>query len=311
MKVTVIGAAGGIGQPLSLLLKTGLPSGVRLSLYDVVPSTPGVAMDLSHVPTDVSISGWTGEDLPKALEGADVVMICAGLARKPGMTREDLLQKNADIVAGLIRAFANYCPKAMLLVGTNPVNTIVPLAARILEKAGCYDPRRLLGATMLDTVRAESFIFEKTGAAPDSYHVPMICGHSDNTIVPLLSKLSMLADKPGLRHEISEHICKAGTEVVQAKAGAGSATLSMAFASCRTLLAMVQGLSGSSDAIVNSFVDHERFGVRFFAQQVRFGKQGIEEFLPLPELDAYEQELLSSALPYLAKDVEAAATITI
>ena len=75
MKVAVLGAAGGIGQALALLLKTQLPSGSELSLYDIAPVTPGVAVDLSHIPTAVKIKGFCGEDATPALEGADIVLI--------------------------------------------------------------------------------------------------------------------------------------------------------------------------------------------------------------------------------------------
>ncbi len=68
---------------LALLLKTQLPSGSELSLYDIAPVTPGVAVDLSHIPTDVKIKGFSGEDATPALVGADVVLISAGVARKP------------------------------------------------------------------------------------------------------------------------------------------------------------------------------------------------------------------------------------
>ena len=61
MKIAVLGAAGGIGQPLSLLLKTQLPAGCDLALYDVAPFTPGVAVDLSHIPSDVNVEGFNGD----------------------------------------------------------------------------------------------------------------------------------------------------------------------------------------------------------------------------------------------------------
>ena len=101
MKVAVIGAAGGIGQALALLLKNNLPAGSDLALYDIAPVTPGVAVDLSHIPTPVSIKGFSGEDPTPALEGADVVLISAGVARKPGMDRSDLFNVNAGIVRSL------------------------------------------------------------------------------------------------------------------------------------------------------------------------------------------------------------------
>ncbi|MFR4488310.1 MAG: lactate/malate family dehydrogenase, partial [Escherichia coli] len=149
MKVAVLGAAGGIGQALALLLKTQLPSGSELSLYDIAPVTPGVAVDLSHIPTAVKIKGFSGEDATPALEGADVVLISAGVARKPGMDRSDLFNVNAGIVKNLVQQVAKTCPKACIGIITNPVNTTVAIAAEVLKKDGVYDKNKLFGVTTL------------------------------------------------------------------------------------------------------------------------------------------------------------------
>ncbi|WP_425532620.1 lactate/malate family dehydrogenase, partial [Stenotrophomonas maltophilia] len=71
-------------------------------LYDIAPVTPGVAADLSHIPTQVRVKGFAGEDPSPALKDADVVLISAGVARKPGMDRSDLFNVNAGIVRNLI-----------------------------------------------------------------------------------------------------------------------------------------------------------------------------------------------------------------
>jgi len=84
-KVCVLGMAGGIGQPLSLLLKLN-PRVTALTGFDVAPFTPGVGVDLSHCSSNSSCVGYTGDNLHKALEGSDVVVIPAGVPRKPGMT---------------------------------------------------------------------------------------------------------------------------------------------------------------------------------------------------------------------------------
>ena len=86
--VAVLGASGGIGQPLSLLLKLN-PEVTDLRLYDI-RLAPGVAADISHVNTPAKTSGYAPEELEKALEGAEVILIPAGVPRKPGMTRDDL-----------------------------------------------------------------------------------------------------------------------------------------------------------------------------------------------------------------------------
>ncbi len=104
------------------------------SLYDIAPVTPGVAVDLSHIPTAVKIKGFSGEDATPALQGADVVLISAGVARKPGMDRSDLFNVNAGIVRNLIEQVAKTCPKACIGIITNPVNTTVAIAAEVLKK---------------------------------------------------------------------------------------------------------------------------------------------------------------------------------
>ncbi|KAF9155822.1 malate DEHYDROGENASE, NAD-dependent, partial [Mortierella sp. AD010] len=141
-KVAVLGAAGGIGQPLSLLLKQS-PLISHLSLYDIV-NTPGVAADLSHINSNSKVTGHIPADkdgLKEALVGCDVVVIPAGVPRKPGLTRADLFNTNASIVRDLASACAEHCPKAHILVIANPVNSTVPIVAEVFKKAGVFDPK--------------------------------------------------------------------------------------------------------------------------------------------------------------------------
>lgn len=103
--------------------------------------------------------GFLGQQqLEDALTGMDLVIIPAGVPRKPGMTRDDLFNINAGIVKTLCEGIAKCCPKAIINVISNPVNSTVPIAAEVFKKAGTYDPRRLLGVTMLDVVRANTFV---------------------------------------------------------------------------------------------------------------------------------------------------------
>lgn len=88
----------------------------------------------------------------------DLVIIPAGVPRKPGMTRDDLFNINAGIVRTLCEGIAKCCPNAIVNLISNPVNSTVPIAAEVFKKAGTYDPKRLLGVTMLDVVRANTFV---------------------------------------------------------------------------------------------------------------------------------------------------------
>merc|ERR1712042_50339 len=132
--VAVMGASGGIGQPLSMLLKLN-PAVTKLNLYDIV-HTPGVAADLSHCETKAKVTGFKGQDqIEASLEGAEIVVIPAGVPRKPGMTRDDLFNTNASIVATICQAASKVCPKAMIAIISNPVNSTVPIACEIYKKS--------------------------------------------------------------------------------------------------------------------------------------------------------------------------------
>lgn len=304
MKVAVLGAAGGIGQALALLLKTQLPSGSELSLYDIAPVTPGVAVDLSHIPTAVKIEGFAGEDATPALQGADVVLISAGVARKPGMDRSDLFNVNAGIVKNLVNQVAKTCPQACIGIITNPVNTTVAIAAEVLKNAGVYDKNKLFGVTTLDIIRSNTFVAELKGKQPDEVEVPVIGGHSGVTILPLLSQIPGVSFSEQEVADLTKRIQNAGTEVVEAKAGGGSATLSMGQAAARFGLSLVRALQGEQGIVECAYVEGDGEHARFFSQPLLLGKDGVAERKPIGTLSAFEQQAMEGMLETLKKDIQ-------
>ena len=302
MKVVILGAAGGIGQALALLLKTKLPSGTELSLYDIAPVTPGVAADLSHIPTPVKVEGYSGEDPSPALLNADIVLISAGVARKPGMDRSDLFNINAGIVKNLVSSCADNCPKALIGIITNPVNTTVAIAAEVLKNKGVYDPARLFGVTTLDVIRSSTFVAEVFNEDPMEVKVPVIGGHSGITILPLLSQSGFEFNDEDAA-SMTKRIQNAGTEVVEAKAGGGSATLSMGQAAAKFGLSLVRALNGEKDVIECTYVEGSGELARFFAQPVLLGKNGVEKILNYGTLSDFEQTTLDDALDTLRSDI--------
>ncbi|KAL1740882.1 lactate/malate dehydrogenase [Schizophyllum fasciatum] len=322
VKAVVLGAAGGIGQPLSLLLKTN-PAVTQLALYDIV-NTPGVAADLSHISTPAKVEGFLPNDdgLKKALTGADVVVIPAGVPRKPGMTRDDLFKINAGIVRDLAVGIAQHAPKAFVLVISNPVNSTVPIVAEVLKKSGVFDPRRLFGVTTLDVVRASTFVAEKLGdlAQAARVSVPVVGGHSGVTIVPLFSQSShplpagLTADE---RAALVKRVQFGGDEVVQAKAGTGSATLSMAYAGAEFALKVIEAIGGKAGVVAPTYVHlsadaagadviKKEIGrdLEYFSSNVELGPEGVKRILPLGNLTADEAALVAAAVPELATNIE-------
>ncbi|GME85155.1 unnamed protein product [Ambrosiozyma monospora] len=317
-KVAVLGAAGGIGQPLSLLLK--LDKAVTdLSLFDVV-NVPGVGADLSHINTDAKVSYHlksdnNGTGLQSALQGADIVIIPAGVPRKPGMTRDDLFKINGGICADLATGIATTCPDALVLVISNPVNSTVPIFAEVFKKHGSFNANKLFGVTWLDTVRANTFIAQATASYPTSFKVKVVGGHSGDTIVPLYSVTAADAYAKLSNEEESALIHRVqfgGDEVVQAKQGAGSATLSMAYAGYRFLKTflnakdleepIVESCYISLDESVKGAKETKAYlkeltgeDIEFFAMPCKLGSNGVEsiEFDLLKAANDKERQLIN------------------
>jgi len=302
--VAVMGASGGIGQPLSMLLKLN-PAVTKLNLFDIV-HTPGVAADLSHCETKSDSTGFVGqEQLKDSLVGAEIVVIPAGVPRKPGMTRDDLFNTNASIVAGIAAAAAEVCPDACLAIISNPVNSTVPIASEVFKKAGKLNPDKIFGVTTLDIVRANKFISELKGLDPQDVNCPVVGGHAGITIMPLISQCSpAVSFEADALKALTERIQDAGTEVVKAKAGAGSATLSMAYAAARFTDSLIKAMNGQEGVIECAYVASNVTEAPYFATPILLGPNGVAKNLGLGTLTEFEEGLLKAALPELQGSIK-------
>ncbi|KZZ90744.1 malate dehydrogenase precursor [Moelleriella libera RCEF 2490] len=321
VKAVVAGASGGIGQPLSLLLKLS-PYIDELALYDVV-NTPGVAADLSHISTRAEDSCQTtagylpaNNGAKQAFKDADIIVIPAGIPRKPGMTRDDLFNINAGIVKGLIETAAEVAPKAFILVISNPVNSTVPISAEVLKSKNVFNPQRLFGVTTLDIVRAETFVAGIVGEKePQKLTIPVVGGHSGETIVPLFSKATPAVNIPKEKYnDLVKRVQQGGDEVVKAKDGGGSATLSMAYAGFRFAEKLLRAVKGEKGLVEPSYVYlpgvpggdsiAKASGCDYFSVPIELGPNGAEKAInPLDGLTDEEGALLRTALTGLKDNI--------
>lgn len=312
VNIAVLGAAGGIGQSLSLLLLRELPYNSTLSLYDVA-GVQGVAADLSHVDrAGVTVKYASGQlppvprdpALASLARGVDVFVIVAGVPRKPGMTRDDLFKVNAGIVMDLVLTCGEVSPEAVFCIVTNPVNSTTPIAAEALKKLGVYNKNKLFGVSLLDGLRATRFINDARHPVTVSY-VPVVGGHSDVSIVPLFSQLGGPLPDESKLEEIRKRVQVAGTEVVKAKAGRGSATLSMAEAGARFAMFVVKAITGQASPLVYAYVDTDgQHESSYLAIPVILGKNGIEKRLPIGPITEMEKKMLTKAVNVVKKNVQ-------
>ncbi|CAJ0762759.1 1304_t:CDS:2 [Entrophospora sp. SA101] len=269
VKVAVLGASGGIGQPLSLLLKLN-EAVTELAVYDVV-NTLGVAADLSHISTPAKVTGYlpANDGIKNALINSHLIIIPAG------------------IVKNLATSIAQYAPNAYILVISNPVNSTVPIFAEVLKQYNVFNPKKLFGVTTLDIVRSSTFTSSISGADPRDVCVPVVGGHSGVTIIPLLSKISpsynFTQDQIA---SLTNRIQFGGDEVVKAKDGTGSATLSMAYAGAKFASSVLDAtVKGKPGIIVQSYInlDADKEGsfqlkntidnLEYFSTNIELGEQ--------------------------------------
>ena len=181
-KIALIGA-GQIGGTLALLC--GLRNLGDVVLFDVVPDMPkGKALDLAHLAPvfgcDFSVLG-TNE--MSEIRGADVCIVTSGIPRKPGMSRDDLVKTNADIVRSVGEGIKKYAPEAFVIVVTNPLDAMVHLMQKVTE----LPHERVVGmAGVLDTARYQAFLAEALGVSVTSVSAFVLGGHGDE-MVPVRS----------------------------------------------------------------------------------------------------------------------------
>merc|ERR1712050_394182 len=312
-KVCICGGAGGIGQPLSLLMGMD-PNVGDLRIFDLnVAMVPpaGVAADLGHLERKCSVKGYVMEvgqkpvdHLEECLTGCDLVLVPAGMPRKPGMTRDDLFKINADIAKGIVEACAKFCPKAVLGMIVNPVNSVVPAMAELYVKKG-LDPAKIVGITTLDVVRANKFVGEIAGKNPNFINVPVVGGHAGATILPLFSqdKVAKLVEADKIP-DLDKHVQDAGTDVVNAKAGKGSATLSMAYAGARLGKAVLAGLNGTPTTECAYVMSDVLAECPYSTSKVTFGKNGVQQVHGIGKLNEYEQTRLDEACKALKGEIK-------
>jgi malate dehydrogenase len=241
-KISIIGA-GNVGATTAMwCARAELGDVVLLDIPETGDMPKGKALDLQQtgpiVGYDVNIKGTTDYS---DTTGSDVVVITAGVPRKPGMSRDDLLAINARIVGAVARQIKNTSPEAVVIVVSNPLDVMVQHAWQVTG----FPPQRVIGqAGVLDTARFRTFIADELGVSAEDVSAMLLGGHGD-TMVPLLScatvggiPVTQLIDERRLQ-EIVQRTRDGGAEIVRLLK-TGSAYYAPAAATARMVEAVVR-----------------------------------------------------------------------
>lgn len=291
-KIAIIGG-GQIGT-ISALIATQKELGdvVIIDLPDYLDPVRGKALDIDqlrpHIGSDIklSVSGDYAD-----IAGSDVIIVTAGVARKPNMSREDLLYINIDIIKGVAEQIKKYCPSAFVIVATNPVDTM----SYVFYKVSGFPKQQVVGLSgALDTGRFQSFIAEETGLSVKDVSCMVIGGHGP-TMVPLVSTASVagititdLLNEKQIAHVVAR-TKEAGTEIVKLL-GNGSAYIS----SAGSIIEMVEAYLGDKKRVISSSALCEgEYGITgyFLGVPVVIGASGVEKVL-IATLNSAEREAL-------------------
>jgi malate dehydrogenase len=292
-KVTVVGA-GNVGAACAQYLAEA--NFCDVVLIDVVDGLPqGKALDLTQAGPvrgyDVRIEGSNDY---AAAAGSDLIIITAGIARKPGMSREDLLNTNIQIMDAVMEGVTKHCPKAMLLVVSNPLDV---MTYRAWKKSGLPKHMVFGQAGVLDSTRFRTFISMELGVAMTDTQAMVLGGHGD-TMVPLphyttVSGIPITELLPKERIDaLVQRTRDGGAEIVKyLKTG------SAYYAPAASTVRMADAVLNDRKILVAASVHLDgQYGIKnvFTGVPVILGKGGVEKILEL-KLGAEELKALQSS----------------
>ena len=279
-KVTVVGA-GNVGATTAQRIFDGGYADVVL--VDIVDGLPqGKALDMLEsgpiLGTDASIVGTNGYE---ETEGSDVVVVTSGVARKPGMSRDDLLLTNMKIVTSVVEQTAKFSPNSVHLIVTNPLDAMAQQALKITG----FPSTRVVGmAGILDTARYKTFLAEELGVSVNSVSAYVLGGHGD-TMVPVVESTNVAGTPvskliaPKRMEEIVQRARDGGAEIVNyLKTG------SAFYAPSASIVQMVEAILFDKKEILpcTAYLQGQ-YGINdvYVGVPVKLGSNGVEEIVEL------------------------------
>ncbi|MDD5086094.1 MAG: malate dehydrogenase [Candidatus Omnitrophica bacterium] len=293
-KVTVVGAGFVGATTAQRIVEKDLADVV---LIDVVEGlSQGKALDMMQsAPVEGFHSSIRGTNDYKDTAGSDLIIITAGLTRKPGMSRDDLLLKNAEIVGGIAERAASHSPKAVILVVTNPLDVMCYVA---WKKSG-FPVKRIVGmAGVLDSARYSYFIAKELGCGMNEVQAVVLGGHGD-AMVPL-PRYTKVRNKP-----LSDCVDPAALKTIEQRTRDGGAEIvallktgSAFYAPSSSAVLMAKSILRNESAVFPSSVYlNGEYGLKdvFTGVPARLGEKGVEEIVELELTDEERKALNVSA----------------
>ncbi|HLQ29523.1 MAG TPA: malate dehydrogenase [Ktedonobacteraceae bacterium] len=301
-KITVVGA-GFVGS--TVVQRLAERDYADVVMFDIIPNMPqGKALDMLQAGPVLGYDSLVvGTNDYADTANSDIVVVTSGLPRKPGMTRDDLVKKNQEIVSQVTEQIVKYSPNSIIIMITNPLDAMAQLAYHISG----FPRNRVVGmAGVLDTARFRTFIAQELGASVRDVQAYVLGGHGD-TMVPL-ARMCTVAGVP-ISHlipaerieQIVQRTRDGGAEIVKLL-GTGSAY----FAPSASVLQMVDSILLDKKMIMPCAVYLQgEYSIHnlFVGVPAKLGAQGVEQIVEI-ELDEHERALLQKSADAVKELVE-------
>ncbi|MCA9800601.1 MAG: malate dehydrogenase [Cyanobacteria bacterium HKST-UBA02] len=301
-KVTVVGAGNVGATAAQYIAEKNLADVVLIDIVEGLPQ--GKALDLMQAaPINYHDRKITGTNDYADTKGSDIVVITAGIARKPGMSRDDLLKTNAKIVQGVAEQTFKHSPNAIFIVVTNPLDVMTHL----VQKTTKLDSKKVIGmAGVLDSARFQTFIAMETGLSVEDVRAMVLGGHGD-LMVPVTRlatvngvPISELMDEAKI-HEIVERTRNGGAEIVKLL-GTGSAY----YAPGASVSQMVEAILKDKHRLLPCAVHaNGQYGLKdvYIGLPAVLGRNGLERIVEI-KLDADEKKALQTSADSIKENVQ-------
>ena len=293
-KVTVVGAGNVGATTAQRLTEKELCDVVLIDIIEGIPQ--GKALDLAEAaPIEKHDANLIGSNNYETSEQSDVVIITAGIARKPGMSRDDLLSTNAKIMKSVTEQIVRFSPDAVLIIVSNPLDAMCHVA----YKASKFPRNRVIGmAGVLDSARFRTFISMELNVSVENTHAFVLGGHGD-TMVPL-PRYSTVAGIP-----VTELLSKERIDALIERTRKGGAEIvgllktgSAYYAPASAAVEMAEAVLKDKKKILPcaAYLEGE-YGINdlFIGVPVKLGSNGIEEIIEITLTDEEDKALRQSA----------------
>lgn len=304
IQVSIVGATNEVASHVAMFLKHSDHIS-QLNLFDDDERVHGLASELNQIPGRANVQTFMGDvNLPSALDSSKLILMLQNTVNRRGNTAEQNVAINSLSIKRLCKAMTNRNSNAFLAVSTGPVNSTIPLISTLLFKNGGYNPQKVFGITNVDSARSRSVAAQTLKVNPDLLKIPVIGGHSKDTVVPLFSNIcpTHLSIECSQANMLTSMVRKAEEEVVCKKNNGQPDTLAMAWSISEFVDGIVKAMLGEV-LILNCYTANPHFGTRYFAGPCIVGPDGIQSTCKELSLSDLESTLLAKALPIIYDDV--------